>query len=75
MLAEEGGEPGMGEGVGILYTRWVLLDSNPLVCDDRMYWLKEAENQGRVKVWEYYEYEPCCVNLKNTLWSEVQLER
>ena len=52
----------------------ILLDSNLLVCDDRMCWLKEAENQGWVKVWEYYEYEPWCVNLENTLWSEVELE-
>ena len=37
--AFEGIEFGMHDQVAIL------LDSNPLVCDDRMCWLKEAENQ------------------------------
>ena len=50
------------------------LHENPLHCDSRMCWLKEAEDEG----WIHFQYDlywvPTCVNYQDVPWKDVNLK-
>ena len=57
----------------------LLLDKNPLHCDHRMCWMKEAEQDGRITLsyntssGTFFD-KPHCVNYQGVTWDNVTLD-
>ena len=48
------------------------IDNNPLVCDARLCWLKEAELEGWIRYNALYDDPPECANI-DEYWYYVEL--
>ncbi len=49
------------------------LKGNPMVCDNRLCWLKRAEAKGWISFVGGY-FGPDCVNMPDLHWNEVDLD-
>ena len=55
---------------------FLFLDENPLQCDTRMCWIKDAERDGRVKLRKLrgrWDHTPQCMNYKGVHWNNITL--
>ena len=51
---------------------FLVLSGNPLQCNSRICWIKQAERDGRVK-WKKSCHKPECVNYSGVHWDDVTL--
>ena len=54
-------------------THFLFLDGNPLHCDSRMCWLKQAERDGKLKLRGRWNHKPQCVNYPGLHWDNITL--
>ena len=52
---------------------FLFLDENPLQCDSRMCWIKDAERDGRIKLKDKWNPKPQCVNYPGVHWDNIKL--
>ena len=52
---------------------FLFLDGNPLHCDSRMCWIKDAERDGRIKLKGRRNPKPQCVNNPGVHWDNIKL--
>ena len=52
---------------------FLFLDENPLQCDSRMCWIKDAERDGRVKLRGRWDHTPQCKNYPGVHWDNIKL--
>ena len=50
------------------------LDGNPLRCNKKMCWVKEAEEEGWIRFQYEYSWVPTCVNYKGIPWKNINLK-
>ena len=45
------------------------MGNNPLICDERIKWMKDGQKQG----WLWIFNPPSCENFPDTRWDEVSI--
>ena len=52
---------------------FLFLDGNPLRCDSKMCWIKDAERDGQIKLNYKWNPKPQCVNYPGVHWDNIIL--
>ena len=51
----------------------LILSDNPLVCDSRMCWIKQGEEEGQLTLYEVGGQKPSCEDFPGVPWDDVTI--